>query len=317
MNRSASLRLLILSLSLMASTAAFAQPTLKSDVTVADKVVTIGDLFSDAGSLASAPLFLAPAPGTTGTVDLADIRMAAIKAGLAAFDDGGATETHVARAAIAITADMLTAAMTADLRQRNLLPAEQSIVVTFDSGIDGLEAATTGEPLHLVNLRYVADSGLFTARFTLAGIDQPLDLSGRLDTTIEAQSLVATLPAGAILTAADLALAPVSTRIAQNGNFAALDQLVGKQLLRQSRQGVPLKLSDVGQPQVIARSQLVTVYLHSGPLTLTIRGTALNAAAVGEDVAVMNSMSKRTIHGTARADGSIEIAAPATTVAGL
>ena len=54
--------------------AAFALPVLETEVDTANRVVTVGDMFKDAGSLASQPLFLAPAPGTTGTVSIDAVR---------------------------------------------------------------------------------------------------------------------------------------------------------------------------------------------------------------------------------------------------
>ena len=78
-----------------------------------------------------------------------------------------------------------------------------------------------------------------------------------------------------------------------------------------------LKVSDVGDPELVARNDQVTVYLHSGPLTLTIKGTAMNAASLGQPVAVMNATSKKIIRGLARADGAVEVSAGPTNVAGL
>ena len=46
------------------------------------EVVTVGDMFDDAGLLAERALFRAPAPGTTGIVSLDAIRSAALRAGL-------------------------------------------------------------------------------------------------------------------------------------------------------------------------------------------------------------------------------------------
>ena len=63
-----SLRALGFSLSLMLSTSAvIAAPVLRADITVSAPVVTVGDMFEDAGVLAEQPLFRSPLPGTTGS----------------------------------------------------------------------------------------------------------------------------------------------------------------------------------------------------------------------------------------------------------
>ena len=134
---------------------------------------------------------------------------------------------------------------------------------------------------------------------------------------VEAPQLANTLPAGTIIGADDIVMRPVSLRLVQNGNVASEDELVGKQLVRQSRAGMVLKSTDVSDPQLVARNDLVTVYLHAGALTLTVKGTALNAASLGQPVAVLNAASKKIVHGTARADGAVEITATPLSVAGL
>ena len=294
-----------------------AAATLRPQVDVTARVVTVGDMFTDAGSLADAPLFLAPAPGTSGLVPVADVRLAAAHAGLAGFDAAGADNVRVTRLAVPVDGTTLTALMTADLKARGALANGVSLQASFDTALNGLSAAAVADPVALVNLRYAPETGLFAARFSLAGIDRPLDVTGRLDQMVLAPQLDATLAAGTLLKASDIVMQKVPLRFVENGNIATLDQLIGKQLQRQSRAGMVLKVSDVADPQLIARNDPVTVYLHSGPLTLTIKGTALNAASLGQPVTVLNGASKRMVHGIARADGAVEVTTAPLSVAGL
>jgi flagella basal body P-ring formation protein FlgA len=303
--------------SLLALQAALAAPVLKPQVDIATEVVTVGDMFTDAGTLAEQSLFLAPAPGTSGLVSIADVRVAAAKAGITDFDDQGATAVRVSRLATVVDDKLLTKLISDDLTARGILTEGMTANALFDTALDGLSAAAIAQPVQLVNLRYTPESSTFTARFILAGRQAPLDVAGRLDLMIEAPQLVATLGAGTILTPDDLQLRPIPLKFAENSSIATMGQLVGKQLQRQSRAGMVLRVADVADPQLVARNDIVTVYLHSGPLTLTIKGTALNAASLGQPVAVMNSASKRIVHGVARADGAVEITTAPLSVAGL
>ena len=296
---------------------ALASPVLKAEVAVAGKTVTVGDMFDDAGKLASAPLFLAPAPGTSGLVQIADIRLAASRAGIDDFDDHGASGVEVSRLATTVDAPLLNGLISSTLKDRGILTDGMTANALFDGPLTSLKAAAVPNAVTLANFRYAPDSGLFAARFELAGVDAPLDLTGRVDLMVEAPTLTETLGPGAILSAADIVMQPVSAKFADSGNIATIDQLLGKQLQRQSRAGMVLKISDVADPQIISRSDLVTVYLHVGTLTLTVKGTALNAASLGQQVAVLNSTSKKIIHGTARADGAVEITTAPLSVAGL
>ena len=75
-----------LAIALLSATAAFAQPSLKGDITVNTDIVTVGDMFDNPGELSETAIFRAPAPGTTGIVPLADIENAARLIGLTDFE---------------------------------------------------------------------------------------------------------------------------------------------------------------------------------------------------------------------------------------
>ncbi len=309
------LSLALLALVLTTSTA-LAVPTLKGDITVNKAIVTVGDMFNDAGIHAETGIFMAPAPGTTGVVPLADLQRAAALAGIESFENVGYTRVRVARASTLVDAAMLDALIDADLSRRGILAPGITADLRFDTVDVSYNAEAIANPVTLVNLRYTPGNDGFTARFMIAGIDQPVDLSGSVQLMTMAPRLATTLPAGTILSDSDFQLASVPLSTADAGGYADLGQLVGKQLVRQTRGGIMLKATDVTAPKVVTRNSLVTVLLKSGPMTLTVKGTALTTAAVGEPVDVLNSVTKKILHGVARSDGAVEIVTT-TVVAGL
>lgn len=292
-------------------------PVLKAQVGVAGPLVTIGDMFTNPGKLSGTALFRSPAPGTSGFVDIAAVRTAVAAVGFSDFNDQNVQRVRVSRLATPVDAKMLTGLIDADLKARGILSTGMTAQMQFDQVLVNLNAAATPDPVQLVNLRYMPQSGSFAARFILAGQDTPLDATGRIDLMIAAPQLVASLPAGTILQASDIEMRPIPLKFAETTGPATLDQLVGKQLRRQSRAGMTLRAVDVTEPELISRNEPVTVYLRSGPMTLTIKGTALNSASKGEQVGVLNLMSKKVLHGIARADGAVEIPLGTVTVAGL
>ncbi len=301
---------------LLAAAPVLGAPSLRGEITVNRPVVTIGDMFEDAGALAETGIFLAPAPGTTGIVPLEAVANAARRAGLSAFDNVGFTRVRVARAATIVDAAMLDGLIAADLARRGIVTPEITAETRFDIADVSFNAEAVAEPATLTGLRYTPGNGGFTARFAIAGIDQPVDLSGRIELMTTAPRLAAMRPAGAVLTAADFAMASVPLATADAGGYASLDQLVGKQLVRQARAGIMLRPADVSEPTVVKRNARVTVFLRAGAMTLTVQGTALGTAAAGEPVDVLNIVTKKILHGVARADGAVEIVT-ATAVAGL
>jgi flagella basal body P-ring formation protein FlgA len=301
---------------LLTGTAASATPALRGEITVNKAIVTIGDMFDDAGALAETGIFMAPKPGTTGIVPLADVERAAALVGLTDFENVGFTRVRVERASTLVDADALTALIDGDLRQRGLIAGDVTAQLRFDRPDIGFNAEAVAKPASLVSLRYTPANGSFAARFALAGVDAPVDVNGSVELMTTAPRLLGNIPAGTILSDADFEMATVSLTTASAGGYADIDQLVGKQLLRQARGGVMLKATDVTEPKVVTRNSLVTVIFRSGPMMLTVRGTALTTAAAGEAVDVLNTVTKKILHGVARQDGSVEIVT-ATAMAGL
>lgn len=297
-------------LTLALTGAAFATPSLRSDVSVTADVVTIGDMFENAGDLADTAIFRAPAPGTTGIVPLAVVSNAAQLAGLSDFDARELTSVRVVRASTTIDAAALDALITDKLTQQGVLTAGVTAQVQFDIPDVNLAAAAVPTPATLAVLRYTPGSSDFAARFIIAGIDQPVDLSGAITLVTAVPRLLNNLAAGTILDASDFDTATVPLATAQAGGYADLDQLVGKQLLHQSHSGIVLTPSDVGDPTVVLRSGMVTALLKIGPMTLSVKVQALASASAGQPVAVMNLLTKKILHGVAQADGTVAIDAP-------
>ncbi|WDR03753.1 flagellar basal body P-ring formation chaperone FlgA [Devosia algicola] len=306
---------LVLAASMSVTT--LAAPVLKPEVNVVSQVVTVGDMFDDAGVMAEAPLFRAPKPGTAGMVPLDAIKTAAARIGLKTFDAAGVVNVRVMRKSTVVDEQSLTKLIATNLTSKGILTTGMTAQTMFSNAITPINAEAVDAPATLVNLRYLPETGAFTARFMISGIATPLDLAGTIDLMIPAPHLAANLPAGTILSQQDIIMRPVPLKYAESTGFASLDQLVGKQLQRQSREGMLLKPADVATAQLIARNQFVTIYFHKGPMTLTVKGQALASAAPGEAVQVLNLMSNRVVSATATAPGAVEIASAPTNLAQL
>lgn len=301
----------------LAGSAAFAAPLLRSDIVVVDPVVTVGDMFDEAGALAELPLFRAPLPGTTGNVDLAAIRQATDRIGLATFDTGGLASTRVSRAATMVDETMLSALISQDLRARGILTHGMEANTAFDTAIAPIAAAATENPIQLVTLRYLPGNGTFSARFAVAGQPQMLEANGSIALVVEAPHLAAALPAGTVLKPENIVMRPVPVWQANAQGIPALDQLVGMALNRPSRDGMLLRASDVSTPLAVAKNDLVTIYYRQGPMTLTVRGQAVTGAAKDTPLQVLNLVSRRVISAVAIAPGVVEISNAPVATAGL
>lgn len=297
--------------------AAVAAPVLKADIIVSNPVVTVGDMFDDAGPLSEMPLFRAPMPGTTGNVDLSAVRSAAARIGLTQFDVNGLAQVKVSRAATLVDHDTLAGLIADDLRSRGILGEGMSASMLFARPFDAIKVATADSPVRLNSLRYLPGNGTFAARFQLAGINAPLDISGTIEISVEAPHLVSGLPAGTVLRPDHIVMRPLPIQQADAQGVASLDQLVGMALNRQSRDGMLLRASDVSTPLAVSKNDLVTIFYRQGPMTLTVKGQAVTGAAPGAPVQVLNLISRRVISATALAPGAVEVSTRPMTLAGL
>lgn len=306
-------------LSLLASSTAFAAPVLKAEVSVNHPVITVGDMFEDAGLLAERALFRAPEPGTTGIVSLDAVRAAAAKAGLTDYTQDGLLSVRVERRATVVDTAVLSGLISNDLAVRGLLPAGAELHTRFNNPALSYNAEAVETPVTLVALRYQPGAANFAARFQVAGMELPVDVSGSIDLLVEVPHLAASLKAGAVLTPADIEMKRVSLAFADQSGVESLDDLIGKQLRRNSRAGVMLKAADVTEPLAVRRNTQVTVLLRTGPMTLTVVGQSLGDAVIGQPVQVMNTVTRKTLTGVATANGAVEITTAATKlqVAGL
>ncbi|MGV3576711.1 MAG: flagellar basal body P-ring formation chaperone FlgA [Devosia sp.] len=307
---------LVSMLSLTAATVE-AAPALRGDVTVTSQVVTVADMFDDAGPLAETAIFSAPAPGTTGKVDLAAIRAAAARIGIESFEANGLQAVNVTRAGMIVDEAELRDLVLADLSARGLLGPGVNTTVQFSRFIDPIQVSTSGVAARLDSLRYTAGSREFAARFLLADNSRVLDLTGTIDMTIDMPHLTANLPAGTILLPEHLDMRPVPAGQANAYAFAPIEQLVGMALNRQSREGMLLRLTDVSAPLAVSKNDLVTIMYRRGPLTLTVKGQAITSASRGSSLQVLNLMSKRVISATAVAPGTVEVTGAPVSLAGL
>ena len=303
----------------LSATTALSAPVLKASVSVNRPVVTVGDMFEDAGILAEKALFRAPAPGTTGMVSLEAIRDAASKAGLGEYAADGVLAVKVERRAVHIDTEELTNLIAGDLGFRGLVPAGAEVEARFDGGPLAFNAEDVAVPVTLKALRWQPGSRAFAARFEIAGIGAPVEVTGTIELMVEVPHLAATLKAGAVLTPNDIEMKQVPFGYADRSGIASLADLVGKELRRNGRAGLMLKAADVGEPLAVRRNTQVTVLLRTGPMTLTVLGQSLGDASLGQPVQVMNSVTKKILNGVATAHGTVEIATAAAKlqVAGL
>lgn len=91
------------------------------------------------------------------------------------------------------------------------------------------------------------------------------------------------------------------------GGIGSIEEAVGMEAKVALYPGRPILLSQIGAPALVERNTLVKLTYMHGPLSIVTEGRALDRAAAGEVVRVMNLQSRQTVAGTVATDGSVEV----------
>jgi flagella basal body P-ring formation protein FlgA len=292
-----------------------AMPALRANVTVTGDIVRIGDLIENAGAAADVPIFRAPDLGTRGAVPTERIVEAIRPHQLIGVDTRGLSEVVVMRASRAITPQEISARISKALEGQYGLGEARNITVEFDRDVRTLnvETTVTGE-LQVASLSYNPRNSHFDISFDLPSSAalrrQATRFTGVAVETVDAVTVDHPVERGDVLKASDLTLIrrPKAEGIVISDAHAA----AGLAARHQLRPGQPLHDADLMKPAIVARNDTVTIIYEAPGLTLTLRGEAREAGALGDTVSVMNSQSKRVVQGTVSGPDRITVSSAAT-----
>jgi len=304
---------------LFADTAAAqnAIPALRANVTVTGDVVRIGDLIENAGPVAEVPVFRAPDLGTRGVVSADRVIDAAESHKLIAIDTRGLSEVIVTRASRAIAVPEIAARIAQALEGQYGLGEARNILVTFDRGVHTLnvEPDATGE-LQVTALAYDPRTTRFDVTLDLPSSAALRRLStrffGTAIETIAAVTIERPLERGEIVKASDLAMQRRPK--ADGAALTALDAAIGMAARHPLRPGQVLSQADLMKPMIVQRNDMVTLVYEAPGLTLTLRGQAQDAGALGDTIGVLNVQSKRVVQGVITGPGRVKVLGTATRV---
>ncbi|MEM8789906.1 MAG: flagellar basal body P-ring formation chaperone FlgA [Pseudomonadota bacterium] len=121
----------------------------------------------------------------------------------------------------------------------------------------------------------------------------------------QSQTLVAarTIPARTVLSAADVTVTDAQTVGAHHN----VQDVVGLEARVTLYAGRPVGLADLGPAALIDRNDIVTLVFRRGALKIETNGRALDRAASGAGVRVMNLASRTVVIGRVAGPGLVEV----------
>lgn len=301
-----------LGLGLLLSSAAFAGDiTLRADVTVNNGLVTLGDLLSDAGDKAGIAVFRSPDIGKSGKVSASRVVEAAASHGLRITSDG-IDKVTVRRESRPVTENEVMAALNAAIAATELGRSADAITVRLAQSLATvhLEPARTA-PVEVQSLAITPRGGRFTAVITVedvTGEPRPvMRVRGTADMMVNVPVLNQTTERGTPLTAADFTM-EMRPQGSIPRDAANLEEITGMAIKRRMSAGSFVTQTDLIEPVLVERNEIVTMVLRVGRLQLTARGRALSEGGKGGIVPVMNLESKRIIDAEVMGDGMVAVA---------
>jgi flagellar basal body P-ring formation protein FlgA len=319
-NRIAALAMALV-LTVLGTGAAAAQsvrPTLRANVTVDGDLVRIGDLVENAGPVANVAIFRAPDLGTTGAVSTERITDAIRPYQLIDIDTGGVSEVTVTRSSRTIEVKEISDRIVEALSRQYALGKVDNIGLTFDRPVRTLQVeAGAGGELQVLALNYDPRTSRFDAVLDLPSSPilhrQPLRFTGTAIETVEAVAVNRPVERGEVLQASDLTT--LRRPKGQASKLAAPAAAIGLAARHALQPGQPLAATDLMKPELVTRSETVTLIYQAPGVTLTLRGQAQGSGALGDSIGVLNIETKRIVQGVVSGPDRVTVAAATTHLA--
>ncbi|MEZ5876281.1 MAG: flagellar basal body P-ring formation chaperone FlgA [Tepidamorphaceae bacterium] len=293
--------------------------TLRSVVTVADAVVLLGDLAEGAGEKAGAKLFLAPAPGTTGTVQADRVVDAIRRAGIAEVETGGITEVVVSRSGRRIPREEITRAIATELVHRGHARNADQLEIRLDSSVGGfIVESTAAGAIRVMSIQADPRARRFAAKVTVDGsatAARGIEITGYAEEVASVPTLSRPVQRGDTIAPADVIVERLPVSMISEDAIVSVEAIAGMAARRALHPGQPLRSGDLMEPILVHRDDVVAIVFNRPGLSLTVRGRAVSNGARGDVIAVTNLQSNRILQAEITGPGTVAVHGSATRIA--
>ncbi|HEV7267410.1 MAG TPA: flagellar basal body P-ring formation chaperone FlgA [Falsiroseomonas sp.] len=301
------MRILLLLLLAFAAPARAEPASLRSLAVVEAPVVLLSDLFDNLGPSGEKVLGPSPPPGTRLVVEAPQLLAIARANRVAWRPAGGSERVVIERPGRALAREEVLLTLRGALR-------DQGLEDGMDLDIPGFTPPMVPEGAFVrvvvEGATLDADGGRFAATLALLAEGMPtqrLRLAGRVVETVPMLVAARRMSPGEVVRARDVRLIQVPASRLRPGAAQAMDGVVGQALRRPAAAEQPMMLADLSQPATVERGQTVTM-LYEGPgIMLTAQGRALDSAARGTPVPVMNLSSRVVVQAEVVAPGRVRV----------
>ena len=285
--------------------------TLRAAITVVEPVVLLGDLAEGAGDKAAIKLFLAPAPGTTGTVQADRVADAIRRQGIAEVDTRGITEVVVSRAGRRIAREEITQAIANELVHRGHARDASQLEIRLDSAIGGFVVeSTAGGGVRVMSIQSDPRARRFAAKVTVDGSTtaaRGIEITGYAEEVAAVPTLSRPVQRGETISPADVIVERLPVSMISDDAIVSVEAVAGMAARRALHPGQALRNGDVMAPILVRRNDVVAIVFERPGLMLSVRGRAVSNGARGDVIAVTNLQSNHILQAEITGPGTVTV----------
>lgn len=279
---------------------------LREQVEVFNDIVTLGDLFENAGGESGVAVFRSPELGTSGIVAAKRVASAASQHGLEWSNPGGINKVVVKRPGRLITLDEVR-----NVLSRHVARDDEKWSVSFRRNAKPfyIDQRITG-PISVKQVNLQSSSGVFRAVVTVENSPFPVrekTFTGRAFPSIEAIVPARVIERGATITRDDLQVVDLPQSRVSTSAVEDLEAAIGMAARQRLVVGRPIRRGDLEHPKLVKRNSLVTITYKIPGMVLKAKGRALADAARGQSVQIVNLQSKRTIEAQVTGTATVSV----------
>jgi len=283
--------------------------TLRERIMVDDDVVRLGDLFQETLSDGDIAVAQAPKAGQTLTLDARFLQQVARAYRLDWKPGSKYQKIMIGRMSQRVTAAMVRDAIAEAVQERS--GSASDLDIALDGGDLELDLPTDVENSVAVSaINFDPTSNRFAA-ILVAPADGPPVIQRNVFGTVYEMAQIPVprrlISAGDIISADDLEWQPVHLTRLSGNSLTDAEQLVGRMAKRPLKAGQILRQSDVAVSPIIHKNDLIRLVVKTGQMTLSVQGKALQDAALGQTIRVINVNSNRQLSGTVVDAGTVAV----------
>lgn len=302
----------------LAMTASATAADLRENISVENRIVTLGDLFTDTGEKADIAVLEAPLPGKTKNVSAAELARIAKKHEIDWQRPDYLRRISLIRQSDSIATTDLTSLLLDMAIDAGANPDSEIRLLGRNDALLVPVGATLAD-IEFESFSVTDRKDRFSTVLQVpSGGDIPIkvNLSGTIEEVRDIPVFNRSVMPGEVIKQSDITWVRYPAKRLSARAILSSTDLVGMTVRRPARTDKPITTTDVIAPVAVAKGDAVTMMVRTKAMVLTAAGKALENGGIGDTIRVLNPKSRQTVDAKIIRTGQVEILAGPTLALG-